>query len=1365
MSVRLFKHYVSLPILLSFFVFSVFASEPIGFDAENSESIRHFRATPIYLHGNQTTGFIKNSVRDKEGYLWVSGSGGVQRYNGYELEGFELANPASISTISSPFFHMDMEQNLWVGYTGLYKYDYAKQEMIPEGEFSQYLIKSITADNNGHLWLAAQGLGVVEYDPENKRVLTSYKVSENKIELDEISSIEYDSINNKIWVLSDEGIFFIDIAKQRMYPVKTGFDGLYSTFTGRDISLDEARNIIWIGTRYGLLKIDTVTLEQKVYTANSHANSAPTNDATTTFVDSANNTWVGFEKSGICVFQHSNEAFLCMPPAINQDHKMPFSTIEDIYEDDEGSLWISVNNFGIVRVTPKHEKFQQLGNLITSGIENYFSNTFEGVVVDESHVWIATDGGGINIFNFDTGELTSLRHDPNDPTTITSDSIISLAKDENENIWASTWGGGLMRIDPHTLAVEPFLNDPLAPENQTIAGNNVFNIEPDMNGGLWISVWEKGVQYFHFETKSFTNYLGESKGSASGLQNIEIMGMQLFANKLYVAGEAGLEVMDLDENTFSYVVEPKYKVFNYVLVESDDEIWIATQEGLYLVDPLAGTEQVFYVEDGLSANDTTYLYKDKNNVLWIATTNGLTAYDVDANTFKRFYEKDGLASNTMGNHGEFFEVGDKLYIPGKSGLSVIDPYDLPKTSTASRTLLSHIILLGDNADTYNASDIQASLSVLPFSQNSLRFHFTSSNLIYPEKNVFKYRLIGWQNDFVETDANERFASYTNLPAGNYRFEVISSNGSDAWDEIGDSHSFTILAPWYATGWAYLFYTLLTFMSVYIFSQWRLSIIKGRGRELENKVEEKTLQLAEHAAELEKATRALSDLNHELEERVEKRTAELQVEVNERAAAESKLFHQAFHDSLTGLPNRKWITENISGLLARCASDRNFSFGVMFLDGDRFKHINDTHGHTFGDKLLVETKNRLTRILDDRQYVGRLGGDEFTVISENQSREELLVLAKRIIEEFEHPFYIQDITVHFNVSVGVLECDQRFKSVAEVLRSADIAMYRAKAAGRGTFKLFDEKMQQEIFESAELEQGLREAIARDQLSLVYQPLIDLDSGELEGFEALLRWEHPTKGTIPPYVFIPIAEETGMIWSIGEWVLKEACKQTQQWHELKPELGLSISVNLSTHQLRSSKFLSCIDDILKRTGLSSRYLKLEITESVLIENNHELSVLYEQLRKRDIDLAIDDFGTGYSSLAYLAEIPVQYLKIDRKFVSAIDGNTGNDINQDALELLRSTVSLGKSLRKKITAEGIETRTQLGYLIASGCDLAQGYLLSRPLSAQNATDAIINPKPFEQGGTQISKASFASAYKLREKYQWEKEDPRIIADLIAN
>jgi diguanylate cyclase (GGDEF)-like protein len=1237
--------------------------------------------------------------------------------------------------------------------------------MIPEGEFSQYLIKSITADNNGHLWLAAQGLGVIEYDPESKRVLTTYKLSEDEIELDEISSIEYDSINNKIWVLSDEGIFFIDIEKRRLYSIKTEFDGLYSTFVGRDISFDESRNLVWIGTRYGLLKIDTVTLEQKVYTANRKANSAPTNDATTTFVDSANNTWVGFEKSGICAFQHSTESFLCMPPAVDQDLKMPFSTIEDIYEDPEGSLWVSVNNFGIVRITPSHEKFQQLDKLITNGTNNYFPNTFEGVVVDESHVWIATDGGGINIFNFDTGELTSLRHDPNDATTITSDSIISLAKDENEDIWASTWGGGLMRIDPRTLAVEPFLHDPLASESQTIAGNNVFNIEPDLNGGVWISVWEEGVQYYDFETKSFSNYFGVSKGSDSGLKNVEIMGMQLFQNKLYVAGEAGLEVMDLGKRKFSSVVEPRGTVFNYVLVASDDEIWIATQDGLYLTNPVLGTEKVFYMKDGLSANDTTYLYKDRQNVLWIASVNGLTAYNIDKNTFERFYEKDGLASNTMGNHGEFFEVGNKLYVPGKYGLSIIDTFDLPKITSVSRTMLNDIILLGDNADTYKASAAEGRLRQLPYNQNSLRFHFTSSNLIYPEENRFKYRLIGWQNDFVETDANERFAGYTNLPAGDYRFEVFSSNGSEAWDEIGDSYSFTILSPWYATWWAYLFYTLLTSMSVYIFSQWRLSIIKGRGRELENKVQEKTVQLAEYAADLEKATKALSDLNHELEERVDKRTTELQVEVNERKAAESRLFHQAFHDSLTGLPNRKWITENISGLLERCSSDKHFGFGVMFLDGDRFKHINDTHGHTFGDKLLLETKNRLTSILGDKQYVGRLGGDEFTVITENQSQEELLALAKRIIQEFEQPFYIQGNTVHFNVSIGVLECDQRFTTVAEVLRSADIAMYRAKAAGRGTFKLFDEKMQQEIFESSELEQGLREAIAGDQLSLVYQPLIDLNSGTIEGFEALLRWDHPTKGTIPPFVFIPIAEETGMIWSIGEWVLKEACKQTKQWHDLKPELGLSISVNLSTHQLRSSEFLSCIDDILEETQLDSRYLKLEITESVLIENNHQLNVLYEQLRERNIDLAIDDFGTGYSSLAYLAEIPVQYLKVDRKFVSAIDGNTGKDINQDALELLRSTVSLGKSLRKKITAEGIETRTQLGYLIASGCDLAQGYLLSRPLSPENATNAIMNPKPFEEGGTQISKANFASAYKLREKYQWEQEDPHIIADLIAN
>ena len=317
-----------------------------------------------------------------------------------------------------------------------------------------------------------------------------------------------------------------------------------------------------------------------------------------------------------------------------------------------------------------------------------------------------------------------------------------------------------------------------------------------------------------------------------------------------------------------------------------------------------------------------------------------------------------------------------------------------------------------------------------------------------------------------------------------------------------------------------------------------------------------------------------------------------------------------------------------------------------------------------------------------------------------------------------------------------------------LRNADIAMYRAKELGRGTYQLFDKQIQKKTLEIAELEASLRVAVLENKFHLVYQPIIDLDTGLIHGFEALIRWQHPEKGFISPLTFIPIAEETGLIWDIGKWVLYEACKQAKNGTIWNLGSSPNIAVNLSTNQIRNANFLNMLDEIIEGTGINPKYLKLELTESVLIENNHALSLLYEALHEREIDLAIDDFGTGYSSLAYLNEIPVQFLKIDKGFVEVIDQNSDSEINQDALEVIKAIISLGQSLRKRVVAEGIETQTQLSALIEHGCDFAQGYFMSKPLSKEDATKALKSNKTITDGGVNIPKEQYLYEYQARSK-----------------
>jgi diguanylate cyclase (GGDEF)-like protein len=477
-------------------------------------------------------------------------------------------------------------------------------------------------------------------------------------------------------------------------------------------------------------------------------------------------------------------------------------------------------------------------------------------------------------------------------------------------------------------------------------------------------------------------------------------------------------------------------------------------------------------------------------------------------------------------------------------------------------------------------------------------------------------------------------------------------------------------------------------TVYGFTVWRLRVIGQRERALSVEIEER------RAAE-----RALS------------------VEIDERRAAEAKLFHIAYHDALTDLPNRLWLLERLDEQIKRADANPSYRFALMFLDGDRFKQINDTHGHQLGDIILDEAAKRLQALLPGNYQVARLGGDEFTVLVEDAtSEDEVVEVCDMIISAFNEPFVVEKTPLFFKVSVGVVFCRAQYAYPGQILRDADIAMYKAKERGRGTYQVFDSEMREQTQELARLEADLYKGLEQNQFFLVYQPIIDLQTGKLSGFEALARWQHPEKGLIPPDKFIPIAEESGLIFTLGSWVLQQACAQLVAWIK---EYGLknppTIAINLSSLQLNQSYFLAQVDRMLQKTGIDGRLLKLELTESTLMEQSESMNLLLDELRSRNIELAIDDFGTGYSSLSYLDQLPVQVLKIDRKFVSGMIQTREN--NRSSIEIVKGTISLAHSLNIRVVAEGIETGQQYELLKSYDCDYGQGYYIAKPLSSEDA------------------------------------------------
>lgn len=478
------------------------------------------------------------------------------------------------------------------------------------------------------------------------------------------------------------------------------------------------------------------------------------------------------------------------------------------------------------------------------------------------------------------------------------------------------------------------------------------------------------------------------------------------------------------------------------------------------------------------------------------------------------------------------------------------------------------------------------------------------------------------------------------------------------------------------------------------------------RQLRQALAEQNQQLSQEVEQRKQAQKKLVHFNEELEARVKQRTLALEAEMEERNRTQEELVHLAFHDPLTELPNRRYFLQQLDECLG--ISD----FSVVLLDIDGFKVFNDSLGPELGDELLHAIAKRLYGLLPEKAMLTRLGGDEFAYLLATNTKDEVIAFAKDVLLELNKPLRFDVSEFYLNASIGITFSDLGYDTASHLLRDADTAMYQAKAAGKGAYRIFDSSMQSLAQERLELESDLRHALEIEsttdqQLELYFQPIVSLQGGLVGSFEALLRWKHPKKGMISPLQFIPIAEETGLIQRLGWWVLKTACSQISVWRELLSK-DICVNVNLSTLQLKQPNFVGQFEALLKDYGIEPHNLKLEITESAILDD----AKLLAEISKLGIAICIDDFGTGHSSLSRLQEFPIHTIKIDRSFVMKLDQS------KEGAAMAAMIIAMAKGLGCEVVAEGIETLKQLESLQILSCRLGQGYYFSKPVDAATAS-----------------------------------------------
>ena len=1219
---------------------------------------------------------INVTYRDSQGFVWIGTEDGLVRHDGHRLVryGYRAGDAAALPGNYIKAIVEDPRHDLWVAVADgglarwnrnsdrftIYRHDAGNPRSLGSND-----VTALVFDETGRLWIGTGDAGLDVLEPQFEGFVHIRHDSQRADSL----------IDDRVLALARgrEGIIWIGTASglERAHSTTRSFVHCASAGSGSAgaqgamaVYADQD-GTIWQGVPDGgLIHRDIRGIPLAYFRHDAHlTGSLAHNNVRAILRDASRRLWVGTDGS-LDLYNATTDTFAHYYHEEANSSSLSDSSVMSLYQDATGLLWVGTRSGGLDRWNPRSWNFGgRRPAWLHGGIALAFADA------GNNRLWVGT-WGGLVLYNVETDEAQSLDTLLKRPNVLGDDRVMALTKDAQGTLWIGTMTAGLRRL----TADGRLTRYPVLPGNDRgLSAAGIMSVYAGPDGRIWIGTHGGGANVLDPKTNRIHQLPFESAAAgALSSRNVTSIIADGAGNVWFATDGGGLDLADASghvQRVFRHHEGDPASIpsdaLNGITLDRKDRLWIATDRGLaVLYGSTALPDHIRFQSSGRAqglAGDTVYgVLSDAAGRLWISGNTGLTRYDPDTNVFRTYHVQHGLQNDEF-ESGAYLRLADgRLVFGSPGGFNLFDPKAIDETGPPPPVVLTGVDVLGAPLNSGKSfwllNDIEVTAAARIITLEFAALDFTS-----PAHNRLSYRIPDLSDQWIDL-GTEHDVTLTNLPSGEHRLEVRAASPDSGWGETPIRVRIHKAPPLYASRAALVAYVLMGLLLAAI--AWRIHL--------------------------------------------------------RRLAQAQRIRRLAYFDSLTGLPNRQQCMDVAETYVERArASAEVVSF--VYLDLNGFKRINDTFGHAVGDDVLRIVAAKLNDGLDcfRRQTVdimlSRFGGDEFVVLLRHDAAAVVgLEVAKACQALLAAPIEYQRLELPSVPSIGLASFPRDGDTAEAVLKHADTAMYQAKSAAAGAVAIYEPVMSSRMSKFVRTEARLRRALQMKALTFEFQPKYRLSDQQMVGAEVLARWHDEELGVVPPFEFISVAEESGLIIEMGELLIHSVCRQLRAWRDM--DIGLPLAINISGKEFLHGDPVRILEREAQLAGIPASLVEIEITESLLVQDCVRVRQALDRLRSIGCLLALDDFGTGYSSLAYLTRFPLDKIKIDKSFVRHVDQSPSDAAVAQAI------LSLAASLRMSVTAEGIERRSQLDWLRDRGCYEGQGFHLSRPLSAERLVNAFL-------------------------------------------